>query len=99
MAAQAAELLAIVEEGRFGTRGFGDDLPALGQEIALGGGGTAVVTGIDGKRGRLHGRLPGGEVVTGPLPARADEPWSPATTGGDGEDPRTEPSTGQDVRV
>jgi hypothetical protein len=97
IAAEAADLLAIVEEGRHGVRGFGDDLPALGQEIALSGGGTAVVTGIDGKRGRLHARLPGGEVVIGPLPARADAPWSPTTTGGDGEDPRSKPSTGQDI--
>lgn len=49
-------------------RGFGEDLPDLGQEIVLADGRMATVTGIDGKRHLVHARLDGGEEIVGPLP-------------------------------
>jgi hypothetical protein len=68
IAGLAGELLAIVEEHRHGVRGFGTDLPALGAEITLSDGRLARVMGIDGRHGRLHAGLPGGEETSEPLP-------------------------------
>ncbi|GAC1433455.1 MAG: hypothetical protein NVSMB65_07340 [Chloroflexota bacterium] len=87
LAAEAAKLLALVEEGSHDLRGFAGELPVLGEMVPLESGGTALVLGISYRTGpsreaTMRARLENGEEVRGPLPAAGAAVWSPVAPAG-----------------